>query len=532
MLHGDRSLARFKWILALLSLLACSWQPTPPAFADEPQGVVLKGRVVGDDGKTPLAGMLVEAIQQTPPGGSPLTWEATTDKDGRYIISGMRPTICEVVLSRWEGEVGRTYIRRYDVIIERGKPVVLDICTAPGKGTITGKVVDIAGAPVANFDVSAFGPFDVGWASSPLGETVVYRSSRTDKNGEFSLKGFVTGWVVFEHAYYREFWVKEAPAYVLVDGKSELPLACTIVLERPGAVVEGRVVRESGSPLAGALVSARSPDSVSCPQPITTDEDGKFCIGKFASGMWALKFSAEGFVERTVYVNDLKRDEQRKGLNIVLLEEKRMCHLGVRVLLPDGNSATGVLGVVVWEAGGDLRNSVFPPLRSGPDGQFIGQVYPGKYCAVAIPPVANMFRESNRLPAVVLFACEITTFDAKPGAISEVEVKFIDVSNGGKLRGRVLTKSGVPAVARSMIVAVADDRKWIALACCNATLDEANNLCDEVGQWFLPVLPQGTYELHVLRGPDWQTQHYLRVKGPQVEPGHVCVFDIQTDWEH
>jgi protocatechuate 3,4-dioxygenase beta subunit len=244
-------------------------QTTPVTAHPGDLGVTLvvpgDGRIVGKvalpDGTVPVAFTI--AIDRSTP-----VSRATTD--GAFAESVLAGTHAITVAG--PGFVEKTVA---DVKVEEGKPTdVGTITVAPGR-SVSGRVLDAEGAPVADAQVAAGRLLSGGGAELYLeDESIAARSTTTDADGRFRIEGL-------------------APvALVVVAGKPGVgrstsvrlpgPASATIDLVlAPTAGIEGKVTRE-GAPLGETIVIANPIAALSSNFFVVTGADGSFVLDSLA----------------------------------------------------------------------------------------------------------------------------------------------------------------------------------------------------------------------------------------------------------
>ena len=149
-------------------------------------GGTISGRVTDEDTGLPIPNVRVKAEQQNREGSRS---DASTDADGRFVISGVAPgTYVIKAEGDWEGYIREIYndTLSWDdanlVVVHGTEPVHgIDLSLKLG-ASISGQIIDESGHPIPNLDVSA-GPVygdHLSWA-------------RTDGNGVYVLRGLPDG---------------------------------------------------------------------------------------------------------------------------------------------------------------------------------------------------------------------------------------------------------------------------------------------------------------------------------------------------
>ena len=229
------------------------------------------GRCVNNADRSALAGITVRLYRADGRTSPPVEVAQTvTDADGRYSFAGLEPP-------RPEGHLDRLI---YGVFgFADGRPIgisffhfrddkeVVELRMVREKATLSGKVIDAAGRPVAGATVLPYFVFD-----RPAPSLL---AAKTDAEGRFKLDnlgvykwpdgGAVTTSFQVQHPDYPETRgeAKGLPADVVVT----LPAGCVVT----GTVTDG----VTGKPAAGTTVSARRVDQWGevC---VSADEAGRF----------------------------------------------------------------------------------------------------------------------------------------------------------------------------------------------------------------------------------------------------------------
>lgn len=164
------------------------------------------------------------------------------------------------------------------VKVESGKlrDVIVDLVEA---GQIYGRVMDLSGAILPETQVALLDPETGGPGSGTP-------TTRTDASGNYRFTRVAPGRyrIRFRHPYYRSYQTEVA---IHAEGEKKEVHA---VLE-PGQRISGRVLDESGVPVAGALVTASNGEYGAA----TTDSEGRFLIGGLADQPIYCLASAPGY---------------------------------------------------------------------------------------------------------------------------------------------------------------------------------------------------------------------------------------------
>lgn len=213
---------------------------------------------------------------------------AVTDDTGHYTITGLPTGDFIVVAGAGSDYMPQPYseggTEPTPVHVNAGEETTgIDFALSAG-GSITGRVTDEAGAPIANARVRAIDP-----------DTHARGGARTDDDGNYSISGLKTGsYLVSANApgYLPQFYNGAA------DRDSATPVAVTEGSTTPGidfalssgGSISGVVTdEESGDPLAGRVVIAGSAETTvefALHRRARTDEAGRYTITGLPSGSY------------------------------------------------------------------------------------------------------------------------------------------------------------------------------------------------------------------------------------------------------
>ena len=224
----------------------------------EPQGTThtVSGRCVNDADGSPMAGVTVRLYRVEGPASPPVEIAKTvTNADGGYAFTGLAPPRPENHLDRLNYAVlGFADGRPIGISFShfRGDKEVVELRMAREASTLSGKVIDAAGRPVAGATVLPYFAYD-----RPIPGLL---PATTDAEGRFKLdnvgafkwpdgKPVATSFAVLHPDYPGTTARASAlPADVVVT----LPAACIVT----GTVTDS----VTGQPAAGAVITARRVD--------------------------------------------------------------------------------------------------------------------------------------------------------------------------------------------------------------------------------------------------------------------------------
>lgn len=252
-------------------------------------------------------------------------WQAFTDEHGIARFEDLAPGPAHVHLLRG-GESS--------VVLARGQTTPLELALRAGV-TVAGRVLDEHGEPVPGAEV---------WLSERYYTNRGHGVARAGADGTFELRA-----VGPDHWLGARAPGHEPSGLVALAGGGGDRRELTLVLERRGARVRGRVLDELGQPLARAQVllgreqpeRRRAADGSEAPgappQTTRTDAGGAFELPCTPLGLQPLQVRARG---RAPYLGELEvLDDDRNAVEITLLPSPRLVG---RVRGPDGRPLAGV----------------------------------------------------------------------------------------------------------------------------------------------------------------------------------------------
>lgn len=363
---------------------------------------------------------------------------------------------------------GYAPIRKEQVVVQAEHGGDLGTLTVERGAAITGKVVDEAGEPVAEAQVST--------QSLSMTGGFVRRECTTGADGAFALAALPadrTYEVTVSHAEFASASQKELKP----DGD---PVALTLRAKGSGTVTGRVVTGDPPEPVAGLYVEA-IPKGDSSPMGMMTAlgmgvekravhaADGRFTLENVVPGKYTFKVTAEGLVPARI-----EDAELIPGQPLDLGEIRLEPGATVRgVVLDKGSKApVGGAAILVEEGGGlagmlrQMDPNQRPAAITGPDGRFtLSGIAPGQL-ALRV--------ESDR------FAPTKTALEIQPG-VPPADLT-VDLGPGGSIEGFVRDKSGLP-LAHYMITATTGFGASLRLITST----------DEVGHYRLENVPPGDY---------------------------------------
>ncbi len=243
------------------------------------------GRVVGPDGE-PVARAAVMAWPDGPPAGAGAAGDAPrpaafTDSQGRFWLGWVPNERTRV----WASHPAYAPSPRESPLSAEGELV---LTLRPG-GRLRGRVVERGGRPVPFFRVFAVGP---GNGARPL--------DVGDGGGAFEFEGLTPGRYA---VYVRADGYPPVSTHGHVVRAGQVTDTGDIVLDPGGGLVGTVVDRDTGEPLAGALVmmsGARAAGYRGMGPRARTGRDGRFRLTGLPAGRLSLQVRRAGYVMRVV----------------------------------------------------------------------------------------------------------------------------------------------------------------------------------------------------------------------------------------
>lgn len=260
-------------------------EPTLLPVAVNPEAAVLSGRIVGNDGQTPMANLFFSVYSQ--PGDQPAYYgfyqdqsaATATDSEGRYRLYWERPGPWRFIFRA----AGVGYTLPKPVVLLAGKETPsIDLQLRP-LASLTVVLRTEEGEPVAGGQVQVY-PWDWSAFYLPLGNYRPWEPMATGADGTLHLADLVSG---------KYSLTASAPGRLARWQQVDLRAgaAATATLQLPaGLTVAGRI-REAGRKDAVANAEVRWASSQGPPQPAwvpeawrmdRTDAQGRFRLGPLA----------------------------------------------------------------------------------------------------------------------------------------------------------------------------------------------------------------------------------------------------------
>jgi protocatechuate 3,4-dioxygenase beta subunit len=419
----------------------------------------LSGRVVDPDGK-PIAGAWVR-VDFRPLGGRPMRFSGApqqdeSDPEGNFRIQDVTPGPVDLAAQApgWQaGTVAGLELRSGEE--KRGVEIVLSPAAI-----LEGRVLTPSGEALPGAQVNL--PFEESRGGG-------FHSATTDDEGRYVLESLPPGHRTLEASH---------PDYGMARRQAELRLGentLDITLEG-GSEVSGRVVDETGTPVAGAQVWLAS---LGASRPLSTmsQSDGGFRFAAVTAGNYRAGVEKEGFA-RSERVPVTVSGSSVGGL------ELRLTRGGALVGRITGVEAAELsrVQIVAWGRGMPLGG------RVEPDGSYrIDRLGEGEW------------RVRAELPGTALYAEGEARLE--PGA-SEARLD-LEMERGLELSVRV-RRNGAPVSGESLFLEGPARRRAIGET-------------DAEGRYRFPGLAAGSYR--------------VQLEDSSGGPGHEERVDLQTDRE-
>jgi hypothetical protein len=243
-----------------------SQEPSPESVPVNLEGVVQDRRGV------PLADVLVIAWPKGKRGDA--VAQARTGEDGQFLLPGLRPHRWMLLVEA--GGLGTLETERE--VPEDGRAVLM----LEGESrTLTGVVTDSTGRRQAGARVTLGSP-GLRWT----------RTTESDVNGIFEVKGLSSGRFTLRAT----LGTRVSPPTVVVLDESPLRPAHVRLSLQTGVFVEGRVLDDTGRPLAGAMVDVMAMPSDDLPVSGQSGRDGRYRLGPVAPGKHQVLARMEDYV--------------------------------------------------------------------------------------------------------------------------------------------------------------------------------------------------------------------------------------------
>ena len=212
-------------------------------------------------------------------------------------------------------------------------------------GTVSGLVTDGNGNPLAGVSVAAR-------RSHPNGAVVVNvgMAATTDAGGRFTIEQVQPGDATFLEGTHSDYLRSQSEQFPVAPGEE---LGGLQLVMRLGGSIAGRVIDESGVPIANATVGVRdgnmtasTPEAL--PNKVYTKADGTFVIRRLEAGGQSLLVSAKGFLNVEDNRHEVVEGQTTQGIEIrltagsylggMVVDQSGLPIIGARVTVTDTSS--------------------------------------------------------------------------------------------------------------------------------------------------------------------------------------------------
>lgn len=371
---------------------------------------------------TDARGMPVANARVTPWGDAAAGGEAHTDRSGAFTLGALTPKAYRL---RVQADGFAEYLS--GPVPAGATGAVLEL----GAGVAVSGVLETrSGAPVAGQTVTLHG----------LDGSVPEVSARTDSDGRFRVGVLPEGayWALLESAG----WVlREQPAAVTVRRRP--PMAPVRLTVDPAGRITGHVRLQSGTPVAGVTVGARSSDRKHRRRSEPSAADGAYEIGGLPGGIYDVRIVGDGPLSKG-------RDDSTERIGGVTIEpgETAQCDVVVaggaamatgRVTGPGGQPVAGAR-VFLETDEDDVRSRV----HTAVNGQF---TFAGLPAGVAAWVVASA-------PGLAMREASVVQIDAPVTDLGTLRLESFRLP---LVTGRVLAGNGEPVQTRITLTSIREN---------------------------------------------------------------------------
>ena len=265
-------------------------------------GGQLEGGVFDLHSGDPIAGAIVSASDV-----ANFRKEATTDKDGMYLLSGLNPSRRKVKV-----HVQADGFARESQTVKVTSGLSKQDFELRGSGTVIGLVTLADGTELPEARV------EVRRVQTDTGTPLIVGHGETDGDGRFEIAGVDPGEGLRVRIKKRKYLDAYSEEFTVESGAT---VEVSAVEMRLGGAISGRVQDPAGRPVAGCTVSAHLPgDTEAVNQNISTTSlaDGTYAIHGLQDGAVDLVFKATKFVETRLENVAVREGQNNTGQNVEL----------------------------------------------------------------------------------------------------------------------------------------------------------------------------------------------------------------------
>ena len=499
----------------------------------------LSGRVVAADTGAPVRSADVRLVGVKADLGPRI---ATTDDEGRFVLG-------DVVVGQYTLTVSKAGFVRASFGLKKdgpstfevtpGQPIELgDLALARG-GVITGRVLDVAGDPLADVTVQAW---RLTYMTPAAGRVMSTRSFPTNDRGEFRLYGLQPG-RYFVSGTLGAPGMAEAPTFYPGTSTTADALAIEVragqessgvsiqLVPNPYGAVAGTVTDSKGGPYTGAvvwLISSR-PDGVSLNSVQLTaipDSTGRFKIVNVSPGNYRLEVMSRAWLEKIGESGGIGSAGLGEVASVAVTvtsgqTEEVVVHSGpgFRVrgqVFIDGAPASGAVAAAMSVAAISTSTSI-----SGTGVPSSGEVLPDGSFVLTGVQGSRFFRAANLPVNVHLHRAMAAGFDAtERGFEVTADVTGVEIhltTHPARVEGTVRDTPGTPIRDASVVVFSTQRADWLTPGGLRYYTVRSN----ADGAFTLASIPAGSYLAALVPAEDrdrWADPEYLENLRPAAIP--------------
>lgn len=349
----------------------------------------------------------------------------------------------------------------WNQVLEDGKVYTIDFTLHSGGGVITGHIYDTQGQSIAGATVNA-------WEATAIGsmgyDNGAWGTAKSDSQGAYTIAppgGLSSG------KYYLQ---ATAPGYpigerggVAVAAGATTEKVDLILLTGSGSI-SGRITDQAGNGIAGLRTVLANSSVASA--VADTDKDGYYKLLYLPPAYYHVVVNYEGFANAHRYSVPVAENADTSNINFVL--STQMGEVRGHIIDIDGKPLPGVRVVADTNSGSGFSNTLT-------DGN-------GDYALSRLAPMRYWVRAEFDDHAPI--RQQIDVYDAQ----NTTSVDFTMVKASGEINGTI-RKDGQPAPGAEIFM--------------NSSEGSAQNffqfaVADSNGNYRLPNLPPGQYDVHVL----------------------------------
>ncbi len=260
---------------------------TEPLTVHLTPGCAVTGRVLEADTHGPIVGALV-TIHDV--GGEQKS--GVSDSSGVFYVRGISETRRGIAHMNIEMD-GFERVSNFKVDVAEGTVTEGIDHFLKRNGTVRGVVVDASGKPIPGVSISA--------RRSHASNAVVVnvgKMATSGKDGSFVIEQVQTGDATFLEGSHSNYLKSQSELFAVSPGDNVDGLQLVM---RLGGAITGRVLDESGAPIADATVGAKDElmsvvNPASLTNKVYTDASGKFTLRRLEAGEQVLLVAAKSFL--------------------------------------------------------------------------------------------------------------------------------------------------------------------------------------------------------------------------------------------